>query len=150
MGVGTVDQPIGMETVPVAVALFENVSGPLMASRPHVPGRHLAVRFDATLLDLFLGDIRTPKVNRKSKTGCIDDHLISGGQGRELGECTASSTTQCRSNPVSGRCLPKTGIFQISTRDYRRFRSQIVEIGSLETAHQSAKDRNWWVFLRFT
>src|SRR6266478_3932354 len=37
-----------------------------------------------------------------------------------------AAATQCRSNPVSGRRLPKTGIFQISARDYWRFRSEIV------------------------
>jgi hypothetical protein len=38
----------------------------------------------------------------------------------ELG--TASSVTQCRSNPVSGRSLPKTGVFRMSAGDYRLFR----------------------------
>jgi hypothetical protein len=32
--------------------------------------------------------------------------------------------------------------------DYRRFRPKIVQIWSLETAHQSAKARNWRAFLR--
>jgi hypothetical protein len=36
--------------------------------------------------------------------------------------CTASSVTQCRSNPVSGRSLPKTGVFRMSAGDYRLFR----------------------------
>src|SRR5258706_8637504 len=35
------------------------------------------------------------------------------GHAENLASCTASSATQCRSNPVSGRCLPKTGIFKI-------------------------------------
>ena len=37
---------------------------------------------------------------------------------------TATATTQCRSNPVSGRGLPKTGIFQILAGDYRLFRAR--------------------------
>ena len=48
---------------------------------------------------------------------------------------------QCRSNPVSGPCLPKTGIFQSAARDYRRFRSQIAESGSIETERRTAKSR---------
>ena len=32
--------------------------------------------------------------------------------------------------------------------DYGRFRPKIVQIWSLETAHQSAKARNWRAFLR--
>jgi hypothetical protein len=43
-----------------------------------------------------------------------------------LASCTASSATQCRSNPLSYRSLPKTGIFQISAGDYRGFRAKIV------------------------
>src|SRR5260221_11502850 len=34
-----------------------------------------------------------------------------------LASCTASSATQCGSNPVSGGGLPKTGIFQVSAGD---------------------------------
>jgi hypothetical protein len=34
--------------------------------------------------------------------------------------------------------------------DYGRFRPKIVEIWSLETAHQSAKARNWRAFLQCT
>jgi hypothetical protein len=64
------------------------------------------------------------------------------GQGREFG------ATQCRSNPVSGRGLPKTGIFQISAGDYRRFRSRSGQFGSPETDSQFPKARYWWAFLR--
>ena len=45
---------------------------------------------------------------------------------------TAASATQCRSNPVSDRSLPKTGAFQIAAGDYRLFRSENVENWSLE------------------
>jgi hypothetical protein len=55
-----------------------------------------------------------------------------------LAKFNANPATQCRSNPVSGRRLPKMGIFQISAGDYRRFRSVIVGIGSLETERQKA------------
>jgi len=62
---------------------------------------------------------------------------------------TAAAATQCRSNPVSYRSLPKTGIFQISAGDYRRFRAKIVWIWSPETERQSAKGRNCRAFLGF-
>src|SRR5258706_15597992 len=71
------------------------------------------------------------------------------GHAQNLASCTASSATQCRSNPVSGRCLSKTGIFQISAGDFRQFRSVIVEIGSLETPHQFEKVRHWRAFFRY-
>src|ERR1700682_1834678 len=61
---------------------------------------------------------------------------------------TAASAAQSRSNPVSGRCLPKTGIFQISAGDYRRFRSRSGQFRSPETDSQSAKARHWRAFLR--
>src|SRR6202171_4303114 len=61
---------------------------------------------------------------------------------------TAASATQSRSNPVSGRGLPKTGIFQISAGDYRRFRSRSVQFRSPETDSQFAKARHWRAFLR--
>jgi hypothetical protein len=41
---------------------------------------------------------------------------------------------QCRSNPVSGRSLPKTGVFQLSGGDYRLFPSENAENQSLETS----------------
>jgi len=58
-------------------------------------------------------------------------HRVAGSEARlarqPLGlHATAPSATQCRSNPVSCRSLPKTGIFQISAGDYRRFRAKIV------------------------
>jgi hypothetical protein len=61
--------------------------------------------------------------------------------------CTASSVRQCRSNPVSGRRLPKTGIFQIFAGDYRRFLPRSGQIWSLETDRQFAKARHWRAFL---
>jgi hypothetical protein len=58
-----------------------------------------------------------------------------------------SPTTQCRSNPVSGRGLPNTGIFQISAGDYRRFRSHSGQFRSPETDSRLAKARHWRAFL---
>src|SRR5882672_5697461 len=63
-------------------------------------------------------------------------------------ESKTAQATQSRSNPVSGRCLPKTGIFQISAGDYRRFRSRSGQFGSPETDSQFAKARHWRAFLR--
>src|ERR1035437_2844497 len=54
---------------------------------------------------------------------------------------------QCRSNPVSARCLRKTGIFQIFAGDYRLFRSGSRQIWRLETDRQSANVRHWRAFL---
>jgi hypothetical protein len=54
--------------------------------------------------------------------------------GGEFGaSCTASSATQCRSDPVSSRSLPKTGVFQMSAGDYRLFRSENGQNRSPET-----------------
>jgi hypothetical protein len=64
-----------------------------------------------------------------------------------LASYTASSATQCRSNPVSGRGLPKTGMFQISAGDYQRFRSHSGRFWSPETDSRFAKARHWWAFL---
>jgi hypothetical protein len=58
------------------------------------------------------------------------------------------AATQCRSNPVSGRGLLKTGIFQILARDYRLFRAGSGQIRSPETGCQFAKARHWRAFLR--
>ena len=55
----------------------------------------------------------------------------------------------CRSSPVSGSRLPKTGIFQLLARDYRRFRSEIVQIRSIETQGKSIKERNWRALIGF-
>jgi hypothetical protein len=52
---------------------------------------------------------------------------------------TARSAAQCRSNPVSGRSLQKTGIIQLTARDFRRFQSAGAQIGSLETDNRIAK-----------
>ncbi len=56
---------------------------------------------------------------------------------------------QRSSNPVPGGRLQKTGVFQISAGDSRRFRSVVVKMGSLETKHQSRKIRHWRAFIRF-
>src|SRR5712664_4570044 len=42
---------------------------------------------------------------------------------RYKAKSTARSAKQCRSNPVSSRSLPETGIFQISAGDYRAISS---------------------------
>jgi hypothetical protein len=62
---------------------------------------------------------------------------------------TAQPAPQSRSNPVSGRCLQKTGIFQISAGDYRLIRAGSGQIRSLETGRQFAKARHWRAFLAF-
>src|ERR1700738_130494 len=65
-----------------------------------------------------------------------------------LASYTVNSATQCRSNPVSGRGLPKTGIFQISAGDYQRFRSHSGPFRRPETDTQLAKARHCRGFLR--
>jgi hypothetical protein len=67
-----------------------------------------------------------------------------------FGVQTARSTTQWGSNAVSARSLPKTGIFQTSAGDYRRFRPKIVQIGRLETELIFAKTRNCRAFIGFS
>jgi hypothetical protein len=56
-----------------------------------------------------------------------------------LANCTASPGAQCRSNPVSGRSLRKTGIIQLMARDFRHFRPTTRSIGSLEPATELRK-----------
>ena len=74
-----------------------------------------------------------------------------GGYGeisrRLMLNCTAPPARQCRSNPVSSRRLPETGIFQISAGDYRRFLPGSGQIWSLETDRNFAKARHWRAFL---
>src|ERR1700724_1018503 len=60
---------------------------------------------------------------------------------------TGAAATQCRSNPVSSRRLPETGIFQIAGGDYRRFCPGSGQTWSLETDRQCAKARHWRAFL---
>jgi hypothetical protein len=67
----------------------------------------------------------------------------------KYGNTTGRAGPQSRSNPVSGRCLPKTGIFQISAGDYRLIRAGSGQIRSLETGRQFAKARHWRAFLAF-
>jgi hypothetical protein len=64
-----------------------------------------------------------------------------------LAKFNATPATQCRSNRVSRRRLPETGIFQISARDYRRFLPGRGHIWSLETDRQFAKACHWRAFL---
>jgi hypothetical protein len=52
--------------------------------------------------------------------------------------------------PVSGRRFQKTGIFQASAGDCRRFRPEIVRIGSVETKRRFAKSRHWRAFIGFS
>jgi hypothetical protein len=54
------------------------------------------------------------------------------------------------SDAVSARSLPKTGIFQTSAGDYRRFRPKIVQTGRLATELIFAKTRNWLAFIGFS
>jgi hypothetical protein len=72
---------------------------------------------------------------------------LAMAKAENLASCTASSATQCRSNPVSDRGLPKTGIFQISAGDYQRFRSHRGRFRSPETDSRFAKARHWRAFL---
>jgi hypothetical protein len=65
----------------------------------------------------------------------------------QLANGTATPTTQCGSKPVSGRGLPKTGIFRHVAGDFRRFRPESGQIRSLETDCQFAKARYWRAFL---
>ena len=65
---------------------------------------------------------------------CHADILnLAPTKAENLADLTATWATQCRSNPVSGRGLPKTGVFQMSAGDYRLFRSESAENRSLET-----------------
>ena len=73
---------------------------------------------------------------------CRIDGLQHLRRRRSISE-TASHTTQCRSRPVSGSGLPKTGIFPMWAGDYRLFRAQIVQIASIETESQFTQSRNW-------
>ena len=60
---------------------------------------------------------------------------------------TAGPVTQFRSNPVSSRGLPKTGIFQRTAGDFRQFQTAIRQIGGPETDLRIAKARHWRAFL---
>jgi hypothetical protein len=62
--------------------------------------------------------------------------ICRAAKAENLASCTTSSATQCRSNPVSGRSLPKTGVFQMSAGDYRLFRSE---------SAQKSEPGDWWL-----
>jgi hypothetical protein len=64
-----------------------------------------------------------------------------------LASYTATRPRSADRTPVSGPGLPKTGIFQISAGDYRRFRSHSGRFWSPETASRFAKARHWRAFL---
>jgi hypothetical protein len=53
----------------------------------------------------------------------------------------ARCAAQCRSNPVSGASLPKTGIFTVTAGDFRQISLGFGELGSLEKVHRIAKAR---------
>ena len=74
--------------------------------------------------------------------------LNRSAKAENLKGCSVGSGTQWRSNPVSGRSLPKTGIFQMSAGDYRLSRPENGENRSLETSGQVAKARHWRAFVR--
>jgi hypothetical protein len=72
---------------------------------------------------------------------------FSGGQRGEFGELHCKLGHAVRSNPFSSPSLPKTGIFQVSARDYLLFRSGTDQIRSLETNRQFEKASHWRAFL---
>jgi len=84
----------------------------------------------------------------KSATGGVPSSVLDwrseGDSNRGYG-CLA--TTQCRSNPVSGRSLLKTGIFEILAGDYWQFRARIGQMRSPETSCQFVKARCRRAFL---
>ena len=61
---------------------------------------------------------------------------------------TATPATQSRSNPVSGRCLPKSGIFQISAGDFRRVRPTPANFRVLKTGQEFTEAHHWRGFLQ--
>jgi hypothetical protein len=61
---------------------------------------------------------------------------------------SARVTTQYMIEPISGRSLPKTGIFAVLARDFPRIWSSFREIGSTETGRRIANARHWQAFLR--
>ena len=64
---------------------------------------------------------------------------FGGGQGGEFGELHCKLGHAVQIGPVSGRGLPKTGIFQISAGDYRLFRAGIAKFGAWRQAPNSQK-----------
>jgi hypothetical protein len=75
------------------------------------------------------------KIVAEGKMPRPDDGKVAdnGVFSRVVRQGSAASATQCRSNPVSGRGLPKTGICLISARDYRLFRSGTGQTRRVET-----------------
>jgi hypothetical protein len=64
------------------------------------------------------------------------------------GGSTTRSATQCGSNPVSGRGLPKAGISRHTAGDFRHFHPHVAKFRALETDGQFAKGRRWRAFLQ--
>jgi hypothetical protein len=90
----------------------------------------------------------TRDLDRRVRSAVRAQHSqFAAGQGGEFGQLHCKLATQCRSNPVSSPGLPKTGIFQISAGDYRRFRSHSGLFRSRETASRFAKARHWLAYL---
>ena len=106
------------------------------SSRFHVP------------LWFTIADIRTSHQTTTPVRQCgLHIANLPSDKAENLASCTASSATQCRSNPVFGRGLPKKGIFQISAGDYQRFRSHSGRFRRPETDSRFAKARHWRAFL---
>jgi hypothetical protein len=76
------------------------------------------------------------------------DHQIAVGQYSEpyWSKSTALIRRQSRSNQVSGRCLPKTGIFGVFAGDFCRNGMQVGQFGSSETAAELQKPANSGLF----
>ena len=71
---------------------------------------------------------------------------LPAAKAENLASGTASSATQCRSNPVFGRRLQKTGIFQIFGGDYRLILRESAQIRCPETDGGFVKARHWQAF----
>jgi hypothetical protein len=59
---------------------------------------------------------------------------------------TAALGRQSRSNPISGRCLPKTGIFAVFAGDFCRNGLRVRHFGSSETDTELQKPANCGLF----
>jgi hypothetical protein len=73
---------------------------------------------------------------------------FAAGQGGEFGELHCKLCKQCRSNPVSGQSLPKTGVFSMYAGDYRLFRAQNARNRNRKTGAEFAEARHWRAITR--
>jgi hypothetical protein len=64
---------------------------------------------------------------------------FAAGQGGEFGELHCKLCKQCRSNPVSGQSLPKTGVFQCTPETIGYFALRTPETGTERPAPNSQK-----------